>query len=158
MDWLLFAIFLAGCVSAASTGAIFMPDDWYRDLAKPVWTPPDWVFPLTWMVLYLCIAVAAMRVAMAGGSAHALGLWAVQMVLNGLWSPIFFGKRRIRAALVAVGALWCAVAVTMVAFFQIDTFAGVLFVPYLLWVSIAASLNFWIWRHNDDTYAQQPAR
>ncbi len=90
--------------------------------------------------------------------AQALAFWALQMTLNTLWSPIFFGLRRIRAALVAVGALWAAVFGTMVSFFQMDTVAGLMFVPYLVWVTIAAALNYWIWRHNEDTYAQQPAQ
>jgi len=155
MDWALFAIFLLGCASAGSTGAVFAPDDWYRNqIAKPSWTPPDWVFPLAWSVLYILIALAAARVAKLPGSEYALALWAVQMTLNALWSPIFFGIRRIRAAMIAVTALWLAVAATMIALFRLDWLAGAMFVPYLAWVSIAASLNFWIWRHNEDSYAQ----
>ena len=155
MDWALFAIFLLGCASAGSTGAIFAPDDWYRNqIAKPSWTPPDWVFPLAWSVLYILIALAAARVAQLPGAEYALGLWAVQMTLNALWSPIFFGIRRIRAAMIAVTALWLAVAATMITLFRLDWLAGAMFVPYLAWVSIAASLNFWIWRNNEDSYAQ----
>ena len=154
MDWILFAIFFAGCFAAGSTGAIFMPDDWYRkELVKPSWTPPDWVFPLAWSILYVLIALAATRAAPLPGSEYALGLWALQMTLNALWSPIFFGIRRIRAGLIAVTALWFAVAATMAALFALDTLAGAMFVPYLVWVSIAFSLNFWIWRNNDDRYA-----
>ena len=155
MDWALFGIFLLGCMAAGSTGAIFSPDDWYRkQLLKPSWTPPDWLFPLAWTTLYILIALAATRVARLPGSEYALGLWAVQMTLNALWSPIFFGVRRIRAALVAVAALWIAVFATMIALFRLDWLAGLMFVPYIVWVSTAFSLNFWIWRHNEDTYAQ----
>ena len=154
MDWSLLPIFFAACAAAASTGAMFSPDKWYRDLTKPSWNPPDWVFPVTWTVLYVLIAVAATRVAPMEGSAHALGFWALQMTLNTLWSPIFFGLHRIRAALVAVAALWAAVFATMVSFFMLDTVAGLMFVPYIVWVSIAAALNFSIWRMNDDTAAQ----
>lgn len=157
MDWALFGIFLLGCLAAGSTGAVFAPDDWYRNqIAKPSWTPPDWVFPAAWSVLYILIALAAARVAPLPGSEYALGLWALQMTLNALWSPIFFGIKRIRAAMVAVTALWLAVAATLIALFQLDWIAGLLFVPYLVWVSIAASLNFWIWRNNDDS-GTQPA-
>jgi len=155
MDGALFASFLLGCVAAGSTGAVFAPDDWYRNrIVKPSWTPPDWVFPVTWTTLYILIALAATRVATLPGAEYALGLWALQMTVNALWSPIFFGIKRIRAALIAVGALWFAVAATMGALFQLDWIAGALFVPYLVWVSIAASLNYWIWRNNDDVYAQ----
>ncbi len=158
MDWALFTIFFMGCVAAGSSGAVFLPDDWYRNqIAKPRWTPPDWVFPAAWSVLYILIALAAARVARLPGAEYALAFWALQMTLNSLWSPIFFGIRRIRAALIAVSALWLAVAATMIALFQLDWIAGALFVPYLVWVSIAFSLNFWIWRNNQDTYAAQPA-
>lgn len=157
MDWTLFPIFLGACCAAASTGAMFPPDQWYRQLSKPVWTPPDWVFPVTWTALYVLIALAATRVAGVEGSSHALAFWGLQMTLNTLWSPIFFGLRRIRAALVAVGALWAAVFGTMLTLFQIDWVAGAMFIPYLVWVSIAAALNFSIWRTNEDRYAQSAA-
>ncbi|MEM6738489.1 MAG: TspO/MBR family protein [Pseudomonadota bacterium] len=155
MDWMLFMVFFGACAAAASTGAMFPPDAWYRTLTKPAWTPPDWVFPVTWTVLYVLIAFAATRVAALPGAELALAFWALQMTLNTLWSPIFFGLRRIRAALVAVGALWAAVFGAMVTLFRLDVIAGAMFVPYLVWVSIAAALNFWIWRNNEDIYAQQ---
>lgn len=154
MDWMLFLIFFGACAAAASTGAMFSPDEWYRSLNKPRWTPPDWVFPVTWTVLYILIAIAAYRVARVPGNEYALGFWALQMVLNALWSPIFFGIRRIRAGMVAVTALWIAVFGTMVSLFALDPVAGLLFVPYQIWVTIAASLNFAIWRSNEDTEAQ----
>lgn len=154
MDWSLFAIFFAACCAAGSTGAMFPPDRWYRTLTKPPWTPPDWVFPVTWTTLYVLIALAATRVAGMEGASHALAFWALQMTLNALWSPIFFGLRRIKAGLIAVGALWAAVCGTMLALFQLDLYAGLMFVPYLIWVSIAAALNFSIWRTNEDRYAQ----
>jgi len=157
MDWTLFFVFFGACAAAASTGAMFPPDGWYRALEKPRWTPPDWVFPVTWTVLYVAIAVAATRAAMRPDNEVALAFWALQMTLNTLWSPIFFGLRRIKAALVAVGALWAAVFGAMVTLFQVDWVAGALFVPYLVWVSIAAALNFWIWRRNEDVHAAQPA-
>lgn len=151
MDWILFAIFFGGCAAAGSTGALFMPDDWYRkELVKPRWTPPDWLFPLAWSTLYILIALAATRAAMYDDNEYALGLWALQMTLNGLWSPVFFGLKRIRDAMIVVAALWLAVAATMIALFMLETLAGLLFVPYLLWVTVAASLNFSIWRTNPD--------
>ena len=153
MDWSAFFIFFGACCAAASTGAMFSPDEWYRELTKPSWTPRNWVFPVTWSVLYILIALAATRVVGMEGAGHALAFWGLQMTLNTLWSPIFFGLRRIRAALVAVGALWAAVAGTMLALFQLDWIAGAMFVPYLIWVTIAAALNFSIWRTNEDVYA-----
>ena len=149
-DWSLFPIYFGACAAAAATGAMFPPDGWYRTLIKPRWTPPDWAFPVVWTVLYVVIAVAATRAAAFEGSQHALAFWSLQMVLNALWSPIFFGLKRIRAALIAVGALWAAVFGTMVTLWQVDPLAGWLFLPYLAWVSTAAALNFSIWRSNPE--------
>jgi translocator protein len=145
MDFALFFTYLAACGAAAATGAMFQPGAWYKSLSKPWWTPKDWMFPLAWTTLYICMAWAAMRVAQLSGadarSGQALGFWAVQIALNTLWTPVFFGLRRMRAALAIMTLLWVAVAATMVAFWQIDAVAGYLFAPYLLWVTIAGALN-----------------
>ncbi|MDJ1017797.1 MAG: TspO/MBR family protein [Paracoccaceae bacterium] len=148
MDPLLFIIFLAGCGAAATTGAMFDPGEWYEGLEKPPWTPAKWVFPAAWSVLYLCIAAAGARVAVLEGSAYAMAFFALQLALNTLWTPIFFGLRRMGAGMVVIVFLWLAVAATMLAFFALDWIAGALFAPYLLWVTIAAALNFSVWRRN----------
>ena len=148
MNWLLFAIFLATCVAASSGGRYFGPGPWYRSLEKPRWNPPDWVFPTVWSILYILIAVAAARVAPIEGSHYAMAFFALQIALNTIWSPIFFGLRKLDAAFVVVLSLWLAVAATLVSFWQLDPLAGALFAPYLLWVTIAAALNFSVWRRN----------
>jgi tryptophan-rich sensory protein len=127
---------------------MFMPGAWYRALSKPSWTPPDWVFPVAWTVLYLSSAVAAARVAPREGAAYGMAFWAMQIAFNTLWTPVFFGLRRIRAAFFIMLGLWIAVAGTMLAFFQLDWLAGALFVPYLVWVSIAGALNASVWMRN----------
>lgn len=158
MTWIFFLIFLAACFGAGATGALFPPGAWYRALNKPTWTPPDWVFPVVWTTLYACIAYAATRVAMAPslGATLALALWAVQMTLNGLWTPVFFGLRRIRAGMLVLSLLWLAVAATLVALWRVDVIAGLLFVPYLVWVSIAGALNLSVWRLNPDVARNAP--
>lgn len=154
MDWALFLTFLAACGAAAATGAMFNPGAWYDSLQKPTWTPPNWAFPVVWTTLYLCIAYAAMRVAggasVAGeaGSTQALAFWALQIAFNTLWTPIFFGLHRIRAAMVVMVGLWLAVAATTYSFFGVDFWAGALFLPYLLWVTVAGALNFSVMRLN----------
>lgn len=152
MDIWVFLIFLLACFPAAATGAMFSPGDWYRGLTKPVWTPPDWLFPVAWTTLYLCMALAAERVARLSGSNSgvgiALGFWALQIGLNTLWTPVFFGLRRMRAGLVVLVLLWLAVAATLVAFWRIDWVAGLLFLPYLAWVSVAGALNYTVLRLN----------
>ena len=148
MDWGLFLTFLAACGAASATGAMFEPGDWYKSLTKPWWTPPGWVFPVAWSVLYLCMAASAGRVAVLPDNGQAMAFWALQIAVNTLWTPVFFGLHRMRAAMVVMAGLWLSVAATMLAFFQMDSTAGLLFVPYLVWVTIAAALNFSVMRLN----------
>ncbi|MEL7343681.1 MAG: TspO/MBR family protein, partial [Pseudomonadota bacterium] len=135
MAILLFCIFLASCFAAGATGAMFPPGDWYDGLKKPSWNPPNWLFPVAWTTLYLLMSFAAARVAMSEGAGVGIGLalFALQIALNTLWTPVFFGLRRMGAALVVVALLWVAVLATMIAFWQVDTLAGVAFIPYLVW-------------------------
>lgn len=149
-DIWLFATFLVACGAAATTGAMFEPGAWYRRLDKPRWTPPGWAFPLAWTTLYLCMAFAAMRVAQLPDSGQALAFWGAQIAFNTLWTPIFFGLRRMRAALVVMAGLWLTVAATCLAFWQLDTLAGALFAPYLMWVTIAGALNLSVLRRNPE--------
>ncbi len=148
MIWICFAILLAACFAAGATGGMFPPGDWYDRLEKPNWTPPNWMFPVVWTTLYLFIAYAGARVAVAPGNSVAMAFWALQIALNTLWTPVFFGLRKMRAGLVVLTALWAAVAATMVALWQVDLVAGLLFVPYLVWVTTAWALNFSVLRLN----------
>ncbi|WP_420325880.1 tryptophan-rich sensory protein TspO [Mameliella sp.] len=150
MFWITFLIFLAACFAAGATGGMFPPGDWYRSLDKPRWTPPDWAFPVTWTTLYLLMAFAGARVALAPDNGLALAFWALQIALNTLWTPVFFGLRRMRAGLVVLSALWLAVAACLVALWQVDAWAGLAFVPYLCWVSVAWALNLSVLRRNPD--------
>lgn len=151
-QWLVLAGLILLCLitgtigGMASAGAI---EDWYRTIAKPSWTPPDWVFGPVWTVLYIMMAVAAWLVWKTGDRvAPALILFGVQLALNLLWSLLFFGARSPGLALIEVVFLWTSVLLTMLAFFGRQSTAGWLFVPYLAWVSFAAVLNFAIWRLN----------
>ncbi|WP_187428143.1 Tryptophan-rich sensory protein [Roseobacter fucihabitans] len=154
--WLLFCIFLAACLGAGVTGGLFAPGPWYRGLNKPWFTPPDWAFPVTWMVLYVCMAVAGARVGMLSGNGIAMAFWAFQIALNAVWSPVFFGLKNIRLGMAIVSALWLGVLCTMLAMWQIDWIAGLLFLPYLIWVTIAAALNAGVWRLNMDVARNPP--
>jgi tryptophan-rich sensory protein len=141
MDWGLFLIFFGACCAAAATGSLFPPGPWYRSLSKPRWTPPDWLFPIAWTFLYIALAVAGARVAPLEGSAHAMAFWALQIALNALWTPVFFGLRRLRGGLLVLGFLWLAVLGTFVSMWALDRTAGLLILPYLVWVSFAGALN-----------------
>ena len=156
MDWAVFAIYLCACVAAGATGSAFPPGDWYERLDKPNWTPPKWLFPVAWTVLYISMAVAAARVSGAEGGEIGLALWALQIALNTLWTPIFFGLRNIRGGLIVIGALWLSVAACAAAFFRIDPLSGGLMGLYLFWVSYAGALNFSIWRRNPNAAAVAP--
>jgi benzodiazapine receptor len=138
--------FLIVVLAASSTGAIFKPGAWYRGLDKPPWTPPDWLFPVAWAVLYVLMAYAAWRVWQVDGFGLPLALWALQLGLNTLWSVIFFGMRRIGLAFVELVGLWLAIAATIIAFAEVDPLSGVLLLPYIVWVSIAGALNLSILR------------
>ncbi len=153
MFWILFVIFLMACFSAGATGSLFSPGQWYDSLRKPPWTPPNWLFPVTWTTLYICMAFAGALVAVAPDNGLAMALWALQIALNTLWTPVFFGLRRIGGGLVVLSALWLAVASALWALWQVETIAGLLFVPYLVWVSVAWALNFSVLRLNRQVVA-----
>lgn len=154
MSITVFLVFLAACGAAGATGALFKPGAWYRGLQKPGFTPPDWMFPLAWTTIYVLSAIAAARVAPLAGNALAMAFWALQIALNTLWSPVFFGLHRPRAGLVIVAALWLAVAGTCASFLALDTWAGIMIGPYLIWVTLAAALNAAIVRLNPDERGQ----
>ena len=150
MIWEIFFILLAAAFAAGATGALFPPGAWYRGLDRPAWTPPDRAFPVIWTLLYILMAAAGARVTVSPGGGLAMALWALQIALNTLWTPVFFGLHRVRLALWVVIALWVAVAACMAALFAADRVAGWLFVPYLAWVSLALALNLAILRRNPE--------
>ncbi len=141
-----FAVAAAGgAVTATSVG------DWYQSLAKPGFTPPDWLFAPVWTALYVLMAVAAWRVWRASGFSAARGAllaFVVQLALNLGWSVLFFGMNAIGAALAEMVALLTAIVVTLVLFIRIDRLAGILLLPYALWVGYALLLNASIWLMN----------
>ena len=150
MDIILFFIFLAACFGAAGTGATFPPGEWYQRLQKPSWTPPNWMFPVMWTTIYLLISFAAARVAGQAGSAYAMAFWAAQIAFNALWTPIFFGLRRLKGALIVMLFLWLSVLGCVITHWQLDTLAGLAMLPYLAWVSVAGVLNLTVARMNPD--------
>jgi tryptophan-rich sensory protein len=150
----LFLVFLAACGAAAATGLIFKPGDWYDGLIKPEWTPPKIAFPVAWSVLYILIAYAGARVAVQPGNGMAMGLFALQLALNTLWTPVFFGAHRIWGGLVVMALLWLTVLIMVGGYWGLDIWASVLMLPYLGWLTLAGALNLWIWRNNR---VQEPA-
>lgn len=126
---------------------------WYAGLIKPAWNPPAWLFGPAWTVLYVAMAAAAWLVWRQGGwRSHrvALALFALQLLFNLVWSPLFFRMHRPGWALLDCALLAVSLAATLAAFWRIDRRAGALLVPYLAWVCFATFLNFTIWRLNRD--------
>jgi len=138
---------------AAWVGSRFPAKAYFAELIKPDWAPPAWLFAPVWTTLFLCMGIAAALVWRKGGWAVAavrrgLILFVVQLVFNAMWSWIFFGNRQPGWAMLEIIVLWALILATLLAFWRVQRVAGMLLVPYLLWVSFAAVLNFSIWRLN----------
>lgn len=148
--WLGLAGWIALSFLAAATGLITDPSS-YQSLRQPSWAPPSWVFGPVWTLLYVMMGTAAWFVWKEGGfSAQgiALGLFLAQLALNALWTPLFFGANLRGWAFLDIVVLWTLIVATTVAFWRVRPLAGLLFVPYLAWVSFAAVLNVTVWRMN----------
>lgn len=142
---LLVLTFAAPAVAAFFPG----PGDWYAALNKPAWNPPGWVFGPVWTLLYLLMSTAAWRVwRRTGLASRPLGWYGIQLVLNAIWTPVFFGAQAIGAALVILLLLLAALLATVNHFRRIDRAAAWLLAPYLAWSGFATFLNFTLWRLN----------
>lgn len=138
---------IGGAITSTTVGT------WYQMLAKPAFTPPDWVFGPTWTALYIMMAIAGWLVwRRVGLRDPALSLFFVQLALNLTWSALFFGMTWIGLAFIEILILWIIIAATMRAFWRINKTAALLFVPYLLWVGYAAALNGAIWALNGQPF------
>lgn len=149
-----YLFFILICLAAAGLGsAATLPEiaGWYAGINKPVWTPPSGVFGPVWTLLYIMMGTAAARVYKRRTVNHvkpALFFFSVQLALNTAWSFIFFRFHLLGAAFVEIAILWIMIGVTARAFFRVDRLAGVLMVPYFLWVSFAGILCGAIWYLN----------
>lgn len=124
---------------------------WYPSLSKPPWTPPGWLFGPVWTLLYILMGVAAWRIWVRFGWKGArvpLTLFSIQLVLNALWTPAFFGLQSPGLGLIVILQLWMVLVATTISFGRCDRPAGLLLLPYLAWVSFATLLNFELWRLN----------
>jgi benzodiazapine receptor len=151
------AVFLVLSLSVGALGALFSPGfsasaaHWYLGLVKPDWLPPQKWFAPVWAALYVLMAIAAWiiwRERYHRGRAAAIAAYGIQLALNALWAPAFFGLKNIDAALFDIVALWLAVGWTMREFARVAPAAAVVLVPYFLWVTFAAAINLAVWRLN----------
>lgn len=145
--WLRALGFVLVCQGVGIAGALVTSPDsaWYQGLEKPFFQPPAWLFGPVWTALYLMMGVAAFLVDQRRPkdprARVALWWFAAQLVLNGVWTPLFFGLQSPGPALVVLVALWFVLAVTLGRFWAVRPAAALLLVPYQLWVTFAAALN-----------------
>ena len=139
--------------AASAIGALgsIQAQSFYGQLSQPAWAPPAWVFGPVWTLLYTLMGIAAWLVWRQGGFAvqtRPLALFLAQLVVNALWSWIFFAWQLGGVAFAEILLLWVLIIATLVSFWRVRPVAGILMIPYLLWASFAAVLNFALWRMN----------
>jgi translocator protein len=125
---------------------------WYAALAKPLWAPPNWLFGPVWSILYLLMGIALFLVWRKGfyrsDVRFAIFIFAVQLALNLVWSLVFFGTHSLFGGFVVIMVLWIAIFANIIAFSIISRPAGLLLIPYIIWVSIASYLNYSVYLLN----------
>jgi tryptophan-rich sensory protein len=144
----LVVVFVAAALGSLATTSSL--DPWYANLDKPTWTPSGAVIGIVWSVLYPLMGIAAWLVwRQVGWTLSApLLLFASQLAVNVLWSVVFFGLQNPALGFVIIGILWAMIFATLIAFWRVTLWAGLLFVPYIVWVTIAGTLNFFLWQMN----------
>lgn len=150
---LIFALVV--CQLAGVVGSIFTTPSiptWYASLQKPFFTPPSWLFAPVWITLFILMGVSVYLIWVKGVKNKqvkiALLIFGIQLVLNVLWSFLFFGLHSPFYGFIDIVVLWVAIALTILKFFNISRKAGALLLPYIVWVTIAMALNFYIWMLN----------
>jgi benzodiazapine receptor len=149
------AICILICQCAGFVGSLFTRPSipaWYATLNKPAFTPPSWLFSPVWITLFLLMGISLFLIWRRNLAKHtvriALGFFGVQLIFNIVWSVLFFGLRSPLAGFIDIIVLWVAIALTIFYFLKISKTAGVLLIPYIVWVSFAAVLNGYLWRLN----------
>jgi tryptophan-rich sensory protein len=141
---------LVGLVSGLATASSV--DTWYATLVKPAFNPPNWLFSPVWITLYGLMGIALFLVYRKGldtkGVRAAIAFFVVQLIANSFWSVLFFGLQLPFIAFLEIMVLWVLILLTMIKFLKISRPAGLLLLPYFLWVSFAAILNFFLWSLN----------
>ena len=149
---ILLITFMASAIGGFTTASFKEP--WYSEIVLPTFNPPSWVFGPVWTTLYILIATSAYRVVVSLDHSWnkwvplAVGLWALQLSLNTIWTPVFAGAQNLEVALYYIVMLWVSIAAYIVVSWKIDRTASLIMVPYLAWVSFATVLNYTYWQLN----------
>ena len=147
IGWLIITFIAAAIGSAASAESGLF----YQQISRPEWAPPGWLFAPVWTILYILMGISAWIVWRIDGFRRAriaLSLFIIQLVLNAIWTWIFFVWRQGALAFAEILILWALILCTTIAFWRVRVIAGILLLPYLAWVSFASVLTFTVWRLN----------
>lgn len=151
-NFLKLASSIAVCFLAAGIGSVFTTSaipSWYATLVKPSFSPPNYLFGPVWTILYILMGISLYIIWTKGIKnkkvKKALYIFGIQLILNAIWSPVFFGAQALLLAFIIIIALWFYIVKTIKAFAKIDKLASYLLYPYLAWVSFASILNFSVW-------------
>ena len=145
------AVSLLICFIPSFIGVYFKPGDWYMEILKPEWTPPGWIFGPVWTMLYISMGIALWLVWESRGKTNIklpLIAFSIQLILNALWSWIFFGVHNLFVSVIEILFLLTMIIGTIYLFMKIKKVAGLILIPYALWVSFASYLNYTIWTLN----------
>ena len=144
-----FVASVAVCEAAGIVGSVFTISaipGWYATLQKPWFTPPNWLFAPVWLSLYFLMGITLYLLwGKRRQAGNALAAFAVQLALNVAWSVVFFGAQELFYGFLVIVALWAAILVTIALSFRVSRNSAALLVPYLLWVTIASALNYYVW-------------
>ncbi|MYM26099.1 tryptophan-rich sensory protein [Duganella sp. FT135W] len=141
-------ITVTACFAALGAAGSASAPVFYAQLSQPSWAPPAWLFGPAWTLLYLLMAVAAWRIARTEHATPALQLYVGQLILNAMWSWLFFAWHQGAWAFACIIVLWLMIVATIVQFKRRDRVAAALLLPYIGWVSFATALCFSIWQRN----------
>ena len=140
--WVAYAAFVTVVFALGGLiGTQSLPDAWYQSLAKPFFNPPNWVFGPVWGILYVMIGVAGARTFLREPRGLAMGIWALQMLLNWAWSPTWFTLHLLWPAFAVISAIFVLILAFIGTSWRADRTSALLFMPYALWVAFAGSLN-----------------
>jgi tryptophan-rich sensory protein len=154
IEWFKLVVSIVMCQTAGIVGSLFTVKNipaWYAALNKPSFNPPNWIFGPVWIFLYILMGISFYLIWINSGTGNfglLLSLFIFQLVLNSFWTIIFFGLKSPLFAFCEIAVLWVAILFCIILFFQVSKISSFLLIPYLLWVTFAAILNFAIWKLN----------